>query len=132
MTTRLQQLAQELVRARVMLQELDNEYKAKKEPVEQAKIVIQDKLLAEMTKAETLSTRFEDFTITRRKSSRAVVVDERKAVAFLESNGMEQGILKTVHPEVLKQIEKGTRLPLDGVTVETKEYISIRQADSKK
>jgi hypothetical protein len=115
-----------------MLQELDNEYKAKKEPVEQAKIVIQDKLLAEMTKAETLSTRFEDFTITRRKSSRAVVVDERKAVAFLESNGMEQGILKTVHPEVLKQIEKGTRLPLDGVTVETKEYISIRQADSKK
>ena len=132
MTTRLQQLAQELVRARVMLQELDNEYKAKKEPVEQAKIVIQDKLLAEMTKAETLSTRFEDFTITRRKSSRAVVVDERKAVAFLESNGMEQGILKTVHPEVLKQIEKGTRLPLGGVTVETKEYISIRQADSKK
>jgi hypothetical protein len=52
MSTKLQQLAQELVRERGMLQELDNEYKAKKEPIGQAKQGIQEQLLKQMAKAE--------------------------------------------------------------------------------
>lgn len=127
MSIKLQQLAQELVKARGMLQELDNEYKAKAQPIEEAKKVIQEKLLAEMAKAKTLSTRFEDFTIIRKKSTKAVVVNEGEAMAALRQSGQDQYIVHAIHPEALKLVEKGS-LALDGVTVETKEYISVRPA----
>lgn len=126
MSTKMQSLAKDLVRAREMLQGLDNEYKAKKEPVEQAKLAIQEQLLKEMSKAEVLSTRYEDFTISRKKSKRAVVMDEAIAIAYLKFNN-PQYVIPTISPEAYKEVEKGT-LTVDGVTVETKEYISIRPA----
>jgi hypothetical protein len=128
--SKLQSLAQDLVRARNMLQELDNEYKAKAQPIEEAKKVIQEKLLAEMAKAKTLSTRFEDFTISRKKSVKAVITDESSAILALGQNGYEKYIVHAVSPEALKLVEKGS-LTLDGVTTEVREYVSIRQAKSE-
>ncbi len=127
MSTKLQALAQELVRARGMLQELDSEYKAKALPIEEAKKVIQEKLLAEMAKTATLSTKYEDLTISRKKSVKPVLIDERAAIASLNAQGKEHYVIPTVSLEALKLVEKGS-LKLDGVIVETKEYISIRQA----
>jgi hypothetical protein len=125
MQTKLQQLAKELIECRGKLQELEERQKAEREPYELANQEIRSQLLKIMDKSGVLSTRYEDFAISRKTSKRAIVVDESKAIAFLEAN-LPGGILKTVHPEVLKQIERGTRLPLDGVSVQEKEYISIR------
>ena len=66
MQTKLQTLAQELVKCRGALQELEEKYKAEREPYEQAKQVIQERPLATMAKNEVLSTRYEDFTISRK------------------------------------------------------------------
>jgi hypothetical protein len=63
-----------------MLQELDSEYKAKKEPIEQAKAAIQEKLLDCMSKAGVLSTKFEDFAISRKRSVKAIVLSEARAI----------------------------------------------------
>jgi hypothetical protein len=126
MQTKLQQLAKELIECRGKLQELEERQRAEREPYELANQEIRSQLLGIMNKSGVLSTRYEDFAISRKTSKRAVVVDESKAIAYLEAN-LPGGILKTVHPEVLKQIERGTRSPLDGVSVESKEYVSIRQ-----
>jgi hypothetical protein len=107
-----------------MLQDLDNEYKAKVQPIEEAKKVIQDKLLAEMAKAKTLSTRFEDFTISRKKSTKVNVLSQGQALNDLDRQGRSDLIVESVSPEALKLVEKGS-LTLEGVTVESKEYISI-------
>jgi hypothetical protein len=123
--SKLQSLAQDLVRARNMLQELDNEHKAKAQPIEEAKKVIQEKLLAEMVKAKTLSTRFEDFTISRKKTVKAVVTSEQVAISALKLTGHGDYVVEAIAPQALKEIERGS-LALDGVTVETREHISIR------
>jgi hypothetical protein len=122
--SKLNSLAQDLIRARTMLQDLDNEYKAKVQPIEEAKKVIQDKLLAEMAKAKTLSTRFEDFTISRKKSTKVNVLSQGQALNDLDRQGRSDLIVESVSPEALKLVEKGS-LTLEGVTVESKEYISI-------
>src|SRR5437899_1845431 len=103
--SKLQSLAQELVRARNMLQELDSEYKAKAQPIEEAKKVIQEKLLAEMAKAKTLSTRFEDFTISRKKSVKAVIANEAAALADVMANHPNY-VIQGIAPQALKAIEQ--------------------------
>lgn len=125
----IEQLAKELIECRGKLQELEERHKADALPYEQAKAVISEKLLEKMAKAKTLSTRFEDFTISRKKSTRAVVMDEMKALIQLGETNPNY-IVTHIHPEALKLVEKGS-LALDGVTTETREYVSIRKAEAK-
>jgi hypothetical protein len=122
----LEQLAKELIECRGKLQELEERQKTEREPYEQAKAVIQEKLLACMAKANTLSTRFEDFTISRKKSTKAVITNDGLALDALKTYHPEYVIL-SISPLALKEVEKGS-LAVDGVTVETREYISIRAA----
>src|SRR5690242_7436540 len=100
--SKLQSLVQDLVRARGMLAELDNEYKAKAQPIEEAKKVIQDKLLAEMVKAKTKSIAYEDFTVYRRRDPKVVVADQAAAIASLNAQGKEHYVLPTISPQALK------------------------------
>src|SRR5471032_2970414 len=104
MQTKLHQLAKELIECRGEVQELEEPQKAERESYELANQTIRETLLKIMDKSGVPSTRYEDFAISRKTSKRAVVVDEGKAIAHLEGS-LPGGILKTVHPEVLKQIE---------------------------
>jgi hypothetical protein len=122
----IQQLAAELVDCRGKLQELEERQKAERKPYEEAKQFISEKLIEKMAKTKTLSTRFEDFTISRKRSVRAVVLNEFIAMAQLRKDGRSDLVLEILSPQALKEVEKGS-LALDGVTVESKEYISIKQ-----
>jgi hypothetical protein len=83
-----------------------------------------------MRKAQTLSTRYEDFTISRKHSRKAVVTDEHAAIAMLKDTRRPELVIESIAPEALKQIERGTML-LDGATVEEREYISVQQSKDK-
>ena len=127
MQTTLEQLAKELIDCRGKLQEFELRQKADHEPYEQAKLVIQEKLLEKMTKQNTLSTCYKDFTISQKKASRPVVTNEFAAIATLKETRPEY-IVESIASQALKEVERGS-LTLDGVTMETKEHVSIRQAD---
>jgi hypothetical protein len=121
----IQQLAKELVECRVKMKELEDAYKESKLPYEQAKETIQEKILEAMRKEERLSERYEDFTIVRKKSVKAVVLNEFTALGQLKETKPNY-VIETIHPNALKEVEKGT-LQLEGVQREEKEYISITQ-----
>lgn len=123
----IENLAKQLIECRGALQELEERQKAEREPYEQAKQAISEKLMAGMAEAKTLSTRFEDFTISRKKSVKAVVINEGLAVSTLEERGDGRYLETRLNARALKEVEKGS-LVLNGVTVEMKEYVSIRQA----
>jgi hypothetical protein len=122
----MQELAKKLAGNRATLNEYKATYEELKAPLEQERDALQQALLEEMRKASTLSTRYEDLTITRKKSKKAVVTNEQAAIASIRSAGWGHYLVEAIAPSALKEIEKGM-LALDGVTVEEKEYISVSQ-----
>jgi hypothetical protein len=80
-----------------------------------------------MRNAQTLSTRYEDFTISRKHARKVVVVNEQAAVAFLRGTDRPELVIESIAPQALRQIERGTML-LDGLTVEEREFISPTKA----
>ena len=125
----LDELAKQRIEAKGKLEELEERHKAEREPYQQAIQAINESLLKEMTKAKQFTVGYEGFTISRKKSTKAVVTNDAIALADAKEKRPEY-ILETLAPQALKDIEKGS-LALEGVTVETREYISIRQAKSE-
>lgn len=119
------QLAKELVEVRAKLNEFEDAYKQECQPYLEAKAAIQTQLLESMREQELLSTRYEDFTVVRKTTKKAVVMNEFDALAQLKQTKPEY-VIEAISLRALKEVEKGT-LKLDGVQVESKEFISITQ-----
>lgn len=117
--------AQELLQVRAKLEEVEQVYRDLKAPLEARRAELSEKLLEEMRKDQTLSTRYEDFTIARKKSTKAVVINEWTAIARLKET-KPQYVIEAISPAALEEVKKGT-LQIDGVQREEREYISITQ-----
>jgi hypothetical protein len=83
MLTKMQKLGTELVEVRGKLSEIDDTYRELRAPWEQKREVTQQALFEEMRKTQTLSTRYEDFTISGKITSKAVVNNEAYAIEEL-------------------------------------------------
>ena len=105
MQTKLQDLAQQLIECRGTLQELEERQRAEREPYEQANQVIREKLLDIMSKASLISTKYEDFAISRKTSKKAVITNDNLALATLKELRPEY-VIESIAPQALKEIKR--------------------------
>jgi endonuclease III len=96
---------------------------------------LQTKITEELKVAGVLSQRFQDATVTRSVRKTVQVLDETKAVAALKAKGLtdyvSESINKLFWDSAAKEIAKQGKTDIDGLVIQEKEYLSIRESDKE-
>lgn len=124
-----------LVELRRQIAEYDEAYEQAVAPLKLERDALQTKITEELKVAGVLSQRFQDATVSRAVRKTVQVLDEAKAVAALKAKGLteyvSEGISKLFWESAAKEIAKEGKTDIDGLAIQEKEYLSIRESDKE-
>ena len=131
----MQTKVKELVEVRKAIAEYDEAYEAAVGPLKARKDELQAQITEELTKLGVLSQRFQEATVTRAVKKTVQVVDEAKAVFSLKEKGLTDYVSETINDlfwnSAAKQIAKEGKCDIDGLAIQEKEYLSVRESDKE-
>lgn len=113
------------------LREKESELKAKLDPIREAKMAAQDKLVEEMKKLGLKSLKTETHNFARVIKQDIGVYDESAVIASLKKSGIQNDYVKEKLDVLLfkgyaKQLLKSTGELIDGTEPTESEYMSIK------
>lgn len=124
-----------LVEVRKQIAEYDEAYEAAIAPLKLERDALQTKITEELKVAGVLSQRFQEATVSRAVRKTVQVLDEAKAVAAMKAKGLtdyvSESISKLFWDSAAKQIAKEGKTDIDGLAIQEKEYLSIRESDKE-
>lgn len=128
----MQALVKELVQLRKDIAECDAAYEKVAAPLKQRRDEVQAHITEELKKQGVLSQRFQDATVTRAVRKTVQVVDEAKVVASLKEKGLTEYYGERLTPlffdSPAKEIAKEGKTDIEGLVIQEKEYLSVREA----
>jgi endonuclease III len=128
----MQAEVKELVEVRRQIAEYDEAYDKATSPLKQKRDTLQATITEELKKMGVLSQRFQEATVTRAVRKTVQVVDEPKAVAALKAKGLTNYVSESINhlfwDSAAKEIAKEGKCDIDGLTIQEKEYLSIRES----
>jgi endonuclease III len=123
----------ELVAIRRTLAEMEEAYEKASAPYKEKRDALQAKITEELKNAGVLSQRFQSVTVSRAVRNTVQVVDEVKAIAALKGKGLGDYVSETLNSmfwnSAAKEIAKAGNTDIDGLVIQEKEYLSIRESD---
>ena len=129
----MQAEVKELVGLRRRIAEYEDAQERALAPLRLRRDSLQAKITEELTKMGVLSQRFQDATVTRAVRKTVQVVDQDKAVASLKAKGLTDYVSESINDlfwnSAAKEIAKEGKTDIDGLVVQEKEYLSIRESD---
>ena len=124
-----------LVDVRHQIGEYDVAYEKATSALKLERYALQAKITEELKKAGVLSQRFQEATVTRAVKKTVQVLDETKAVAALKAKGLTDYVSETLNPlfwnSAAKEIAKQGSTDIDGLIIQEKEYLSVRESDKQ-
>ena len=124
-----------LVDVRHQIGEYDVAYEKATSALKLERDALQAKITEELKKAGVLSQRFQEATVTRAVKKTVQVLDETKAVAALKAKGLTDYVSETLNPlfwnSAAKEIAKQGSTDIDGLIIQEKEYLSVRESDKQ-
>lgn len=124
-----------LVELRRQIAEYDEAYEQAVAPLKLERDALQTKITEELKVAGVLSQRFQDATVSRAVRKTVQVLDEAKAVAALKAKGLtdyvSESINKLFWDSAAKEIAKSGKTDIDGLVVQEKEFLSVRESDKE-
>jgi endonuclease III len=124
-----------LVEVRRQIGEYDEAYEKAVAPLKLERDALQTKITEELKVAGVLSQRFQDATVSRAVRKTVQVLDEARAVAALKAKGLtdyvSESINKLFWDSAAKEIAKQGKTDIDGLVIQEKEYLSIRESDKE-
>ena len=131
----MQAEVKELVELRRDIAVLDEVHEKRLIPLKARRDALQSKITEELKKAGVLSQRFQEATVTRAVKKTVQVQDETRAVAALKAKGLTDYVSETLNPlfwnSAAKEIAKQGSTDIDGLVIQEKEYLSIRESDKQ-
>ena len=131
----MQDLVKRLVELRRQIGEYDLAYEKATSALKLERDALQAKITEELKKAGVLSQRFQEATVTRAVKKTVQVLDETKAVAALKAKGLTDYVSETLNPlfwnSAAKEIAKQCSTDIDGLIIQEKEYLSVRESDKQ-
>jgi endonuclease III len=131
----MQAEVKELVAMRRAIAEYDEAYEKAVAPLKLKRDALQAKITEELRMAGVLSQRFQEATVSRAVRKTVQVVDEAKAVAAMKERGLTDYVSETLTPlfwdSAAKQIAKEGKTDIDGLVIQEKEYLSVRESDKE-
>jgi hypothetical protein len=131
----MQAEVKEIVELRRQIAEYDEAYEKATTPLKAKRDILQLKMTEELKKAGVLSQRFQEATVTRAVRKTVQVLDETKAVAALKAKGLTDYVSETINKlfwdGAAKEIAKQGNTDIDGLVIQEKEYLSIRESDKQ-
>ena len=131
----MQAEVKELVELRRQIGEYDEAYEKATSPLKLKRDALQAKITEELKKAGVLSQRFQEATVTRAVKKTVQVQDETRAVAALKAKGLTDYVSETLNPlfwnSAAKEIAKQGSTDIDGLVIQEKEYLSVRESDKQ-
>jgi ABC-type branched-subunit amino acid transport system ATPase component len=125
----------ELVELRHQIAEYDEAYEKAVAPLKLKRDALQAKITEKLKEMGVLSQRFQEATVTMAVRKSVQVLDEAKAVAALKEKGLTDYVSETINKlfwdSAAKQIAKEGKTDIDGLVVQEKEYLSIRESDKE-
>jgi endonuclease III len=125
----------ELVELRHQIAEHDEAYEKAVAPLKVKRDALQAKITEKLKEMGVLSQRFQEATVTMAVRKTVQVLDEAKAVAALKKKGLTDYVSETINDlfwnSAAKQIAKEGKTDIDGLVVQEKEYLSIRESDKE-
>lgn len=124
-----------LVELRRQIAEYDEAYEQAVASLKLERDALQTKITEELKVAGVLSQRFQDATVSRAVRKTVQVLDEAKAVAALKAKGLtdyvSESINKLFWDSAAKEIAKSGTTDIDGLAVQEKEFLSVRESDKE-
>lgn len=131
----MQALVKELVEVRKQIAEYDEAHEHATVPLKLQRDALQAQITEELQKMGVLSQRFQEATVTRAVRKTVQVVDETKAVAALKAKGLDTYVSETINKlfwdGAAKEIAKQGKTDIDGLIIQEKEYLSVRESDKE-
>lgn len=131
----MQAKVKELVEVRKAIADYDAAYEAAVGPLKARKDELQAQITEELTRLGVLSLRFQEATVTRAVKKTVQVVDEALAVSALKEKGLTDYVSETINDlfwnSAAKQIAKEGKCDIDGLAIQEKEYLSVRESDKE-
>jgi endonuclease III len=121
-----------LVEVRKQLKEIEETAETLSAPLKAERDSLQAAITAELTKMGVLSQRFQEATVSRAVRKTVQVVNETAAVAAMKAKGLTDYVSETLSDvfweSAAKQIAKDGKTDIDGLAIQEKEYLSIRES----
>lgn len=121
-----------LVEVRKQLKEIEETAENLSAPLKAERDSLQATITAELTKMGVLSQRFQEATVSRAVRKTVQVIDETAAVAAMKAKGLTDYVSETLSDifwdSAAKEIAKEGKTDIDGLVVQEKEYLSIRES----
>jgi predicted RNA-binding protein Jag len=123
-----------LVDVRRQIGEYDEAYEKATSALKLERDALQTKITEELKNAGVLSQRFQEATVTVTRAVRKTVqvLDETKAVAALKAKGLTDYVSETINDlfwnSAAKEIAKQGKTDIDGLVIQGKEYLSVRES----
>ncbi len=131
----MQAEVKELVELRRQIAEYDEAHEMATAPLKAKRDALQLKITEELKKAGVLSQHFQEATVTMAARKTVQVFDEPKAVAALKAKGLtdyvSETLDKTFWDGAAKEIAKQGTTDIDGLVIQEKEYLSVRESDKQ-
>ena len=131
----MQAEVKELVEVRRQIAEWEQIYEHGLAPLKLRRDALQAEITEELKKAGVLSQRFQEATVTRAVKKTVQVQDETRAVAALKAKGLTDYVSETLNPlfwnSAAKEIAKQGSTDIDGLVIQEKEYLSVRESDKE-
>ena len=131
----MQDLVKRLVELRRQIAEHDELYETFTAPLKLERDALQAKITEELKEAGVLSQRFQEATVTRAVRKTVQVFDEPKAVAALKAKGLTDYVSETINDlfwnSAAKEIAKQGSTDIDGLVIQEREYLSVRESDKE-
>lgn len=121
-----------LVEVRKQLKEIEETAENLSAPLKAERDSLQATITAELTKMGVLSQRFQEATVSRAVRKTVQVIDETAAVAAMKAKGLTDYVSEKLSDifwdSAAKEIAKEGKTDIDGLVVQEKEYLSIRES----
>jgi hypothetical protein len=131
----MQDLVKQLVTLRKAIADVEASYEKTITPLKLQRDEVQAKITEQLKNAGVISQRFQEATVTRAVRKTVQVVDETKAVAALKAKGLTDYVSETLNPlfwnSAAKEIAKQGNTDIDGLVIQEKEYLSVRESDKQ-
>lgn len=131
----MQAEVKELVELRQAIKAIEELHEREISPLKLKRDALQAKITEELTKMGVLSQRFQEATVSRAVRKTVQIVDEAKAVASLKAKGLTDYVSETINPlfwnTTAKEIAKQGTIDIDGLVIQEKEYLSIRESNKE-
>ena len=131
----MQAEVKELVELRRQIADYDEAYEKSISPLKLRRDALQAKITEELKKAGVLSQRFQEATVTRAVRKTVQVVDAAKAIEALKAKGLTDYVSETINDlfwgGAAKEIAKQGKTDIDGLAIQEREYLSIRESDKE-